>query len=179
MERQINTKTVFEGRVVSLKVDEVKLKDDKLATREVVMHHGGACIAVKTPRDTYYLVRQYRYAQGEEMLEFCAGKLEKGEDHRETVIREAREELGVEVKDVKYHGYMAPSCGYSSEKIYLYSATATDYLGQDLDEDEYLSTTELSLDEIQAMIADGRITDGKTICLVYHLVNGGRDAQNT
>ena len=179
MERQINTKTVYEGHIVALKVDDVELRDGKLTKREVVMHSGGACIAVKTPRDTYYLVRQYRYAQGTEMIEFCAGKLEKGEDHRETVIREAREELGVEVKDVKYHGYMVPTCGYSNEKIYLYSATATDYLGQDLDEDEHLSTIELSLDEIQTMIADGRITDGKTICLVYHLVNGGRDAQNT
>ncbi len=176
MEKLVKSKTVYEGRVVSLKVDDVELFDKKLAKREVVVHHGGACIAVKSPRDTYYLVRQYRYAQGEEMLEFCAGKLEEGEDHRETVIREAREELGVEVKDLKYHGYMVPTCGYSSEKIYLYSATATAYLGQDLDEDEYLSTIEASLDEIQAMIADGRITDGKTICLVYHLLNGGTDA---
>ncbi len=175
MERQIDTKTIYEGRVVTLKVDDVMLEDDRSAKREVVIHHGGACIAVKTARDTYYLVKQYRYAQGTEMLEFCAGKLEKGEDHREAVIREAREELGVEVRDLKYHGYMVPTCGYSSEKIYLYSAVATDYLGQDLDEDEDLSTIEAGLDEIEVMIADGRITDGKTICLVYHLSRGGRD----
>ena len=178
MERQINTKTVYEGRIVSVRIDDVKLINDKLAKREVVMHEGGACIAVKTQNDTYYLVSQYRYAQGTEMLEFCAGKLEKGEDHRETVIREAREELGVDIKDVKYHGYMVPTCGYSSEKIYLYSATVSKYYDQDLDEDEHLSIVELSLDEIQAMIADGRITDGKTICLVYHLIKEQNDAKN-
>ncbi len=169
MERTLDSKKIYEGKVVRLKLDDVILDDGTKTKREVVIHHGGACIAVRSKDDKYYMVRQYRYAQGMEMLEFCAGKLEEAEDPKEAVIREANEELGVSVRDVKEYGFMVPTCGYSSERIYLYSAIEDGQIGQHLDADERLDIVKFSLEEIEEMIASGKIVDAKTICLIYHL----------
>lgn len=175
MEKKIKSEEIYRGKVVSLYKDEVKLDDGSKAFREVVLHHGGACIALRNKRGNYYMVKQYRYAQGMEMLEFCAGKLNRDEDPKEAVLREASEELGVSVKNLKDHGYMVPTCGYSTERIYLFSGDEDERVGQHLDEDERLEVFEYSLKEIKAMIKDHRINDAKTICLASFL----SDAEKT
>ncbi len=169
MESKVKSTEIYDGKVVRVFLDEVRLDDGTLTKREVVRHNGGACIALKSKRGTYYMVRQYRYAQGMDMYEFCAGKLEKDEDPDEAIVREAGEELGVKVNDLKKYGYMVPTCGYSSERIYLYYGKEGEYVGQHLDTDERINVYEFTLEEIEKMIRDGRITDAKTICLVYYL----------
>lgn len=173
MESKITSRELYDGKVVKLYLDEVMLDDGSKAMREIVKHAGGACIALKSKRDKYYMVKQYRYALGFEMYEFCAGKLEIGEDPDKAIIREAQEELGVTIRDLVSYGYMVPTCGYSSEKIYLYSAIEDTYIGQHLDQDERLEVVEFSLYEIEEMIKMGKIIDAKTICLVYHLKRQG------
>lgn len=173
MESKITSRELYDGKVVKLYLDEVMLDDGSKAMREIVKHAGGACIALKSKRGKYYMVKQYRYALGFEMYEFCAGKLEIGEDPDMAIIRETQEELGVTIRDLVSYGYMVPTCGYSSEKIYLYSAIEDTYIGQHLDQDERLEVVEFSLDEIEEMIKMGKIIDAKTICLVYHLKRQG------
>ena len=81
MERQVNREEIYQGKVIHVVKDEVELDDGSRAYREVVIHNGGVCIALKDG-DKFYMVRQYRYSLGKEMLEFPAGKIEKGEDPR-------------------------------------------------------------------------------------------------
>ena len=136
MEKQISRKEIYDGKVIHVVCDDIVTDDNIEAKREVVLHNGGACIALKDESDgKYFLVKQYRYCHEKEMLEFCAGKIEKGENPDETIIREAEEELGYEVKDVVKLGYMIPTCGYSSEKIYLYFGKAARKVKQHFDED--------------------------------------------
>ena len=169
METKVKSSEIYNGKVVKVFLDDVVLDDGSMAKREVIKHLGGACIALKSKRGTYYMVKQYRYAQGMDMYEFCAGKLEKDEDPDTAILREASEELGVTVQDLKSYGYMVPTCGYSSERIYLYSGKEKDQVGQHLDQDERINIYEFTLDEIEKMIKEGVITDAKTICLVYYL----------
>ena len=75
MEKQIERETVYDGKIIRVYKDEVELDDGSRAMREIVQHNGGVCIALKHG-DVYYMVRQYRYALGREMLEFPAGKIE-------------------------------------------------------------------------------------------------------
>ena len=91
MEKKVRREDIYSGRVIEVYKDEVELDDHTRSYREIVSHHGGACIALKSKHNTYYMVKQYRYALGDEMLEFCAGKLEKGEDPKDAILRESEE----------------------------------------------------------------------------------------
>ncbi len=93
----------------------------------------------------------------------------------ETIIREAEEELGYEVKDVVKLGYMIPTCGYSSEKIYLYFGKAARKVKQHFDEDEFINVYKYSFDELKKMVIDGTLDDGKTIALMYKIELMGLD----
>jgi len=169
METKVNSKLIYDGRIVKLTLDEVEVDDKGIAKREVVHHIGGCCIALKDKDDKYFCVRQYRYAQGCEMLEFCAGTIEEGEDPAVTVCRESEEELGYTVKNLKSYGYIVPTCGYCSERIYLFSGEADEFVGTNFDEYENLNSEKYSLKELQEMLDKGELTDAKTIALLYHL----------
>lgn len=171
MEKQIKRNEIFNGKILDLIVDDVELENGLKATREIVLHRGGVCIALEDEDHKYFMVRQYRYAQKEDLLEFCAGKLEKDEDKDDAIKRECEEELGYIAKDIKYYGYVIPTCAYSTEKIYLYYGKADKKVSQHFDEDENLLVEKHSLDEIKEMISKNEITDAKTIALVYHIEN--------
>ena len=80
MEKQISRKEIYDGKVIHVVCDDIVTDDNIEAKREVVLHNGGACIALKDESDgKYFLVKQYRYCHEKEMLEFCAGKIEKDE----------------------------------------------------------------------------------------------------
>ena len=175
MEKQINRETIYEGKVIRVVKDEVLIDDGSKAFREVVLHNGGACIALKDG-DFYYMVRQYRYPLGKMMLEFPAGKIENQEDPKQTVLREAQEEVGYTVKNLKEFSYIVPTCGYCSEKIYLYYGEADKKVGQHLDDDENLKVEKYTFKQIKEMIKNNEIEDSKTIALVLHLEMAGIDA---
>lgn len=170
MEKTKNINIIYKGKVVTLSVDDVLLDDGRLAKREVVIHRGGCCIALRDSKDNkYYCVRQYRYALKDEMLEFCAGKVENNEEPIITVQRECEEELGFSVKNLKAYGYIAPSCGYTSEKIFLFSGDIDQKVGTHFDEDENIKPEKYSLAELNHKVSTGEIYDSKTIALLYYL----------
>ena len=94
-EKTLTSEVLFEGRVITLTKDTALLENGKTATREVVHHHGGACIVPYFADGTICMVRQFRYAMQQELWELPAGKLEKGEDPFEAAKRELEEECGL------------------------------------------------------------------------------------
>ena len=94
-EKTLTSEVLFEGRVVTLTKDTALLENGKTATREVVHHHGGACIVPYFEDGTICMVRQFRYAMQQELWELPAGKLEKGENPFEAAKRELEEECGL------------------------------------------------------------------------------------
>ena len=173
MEKKLSRKEIYDGKVVKLVVDDVVLENGNTSKREVVLHRGGACIALKDEDGKFFMVKQYRYALGKEMLEFCAGKLEEGETPDEAIIREVEEELGYKAKNIKNLGHIIPTCGYCNEHIYLYYGECDIKTSQHLDEDEDIKLYKYSFSEIKEMIKDGTIDDSKTIALMYRIEMAG------
>lgn len=165
-EQTLSSETLFEGRVIRVTLDKVRLENGRTSTREVVYHHGGAGIAALDENGNIYLVRQYRYAPDQELIEIPAGKLEPGEDPLEAARRELGEEAGLCAAQWHSLGSIIPTCGYCSEVIYLYAATGLSSVGQHLDEDEFLSLFTLPLETARSMVLSGEITDGKTVAAV-------------
>ncbi|MDD3429110.1 MAG: NUDIX hydrolase [Oscillospiraceae bacterium] len=168
-EKKISSVDKFSGRVIRVSLDEVELENGKTSTREVVHHNGGACIAAITDENKIYLVHQFRYAYGEELWELPAGKLEKGEDPFLAAQRELGEEVGVTAKEYCSLGQFYPTCGYCNEIIYLYAARNLSACEMHLDEDEFLTPQCFSFDEIETMILEDKIKDGKTIAAFFKL----------
>ena len=162
-ETQLESRTVFEGRVITVTFDKVRLENGAESTREVVHHHGGACIAALTDEDEIYLVRQYRYALGQELWELPAGKLEKGEDPFEAAKRELTEECGVTADEYISLGQIYPTVGYDTEVIYIWAARGLHPAAMHLDDDEFLTPERVPLEKAIDMVLSGEIRDAKTV----------------
>lgn len=171
LEKEIESETFFSGYVYTAKKFKVQLPDGKICPREVVLHNGGCCIAALRDDGKFLMVRQYRFAVKEELLEFPAGKIEKHEQAKTCAVRELEEECGYQAKTVIDMGYIYPTCGYSSERIYLYFAKDLVKTEQHLDDGENLSVVYLSLEEIVNLIEQGKIHDAKTVALAYKIKN--------
>src|ERR1035437_3206634 len=114
-EETIESTEVFSGKLVKLRVDKVRLPNGKEATREIVVHRGAICAVPLIDHENIVMVRQFRQAAGEALLELPAGTLEPGEDQFACVVRELKEETGYRSNKLTpmFKSYLAP--GYSSE----------------------------------------------------------------
>lgn len=162
-EKTLQQTELYAGRVIRLTKDTVELENGHTSTREVVHHHGGACVAALTEKGEIYLVRQFRYAIGTELWELPAGKLEAGEDPFAAAKRELGEEVGITADTWFDLGPFYPTVGYDTETIYLYAARGLHPTEMHLDADEFLEPCKKPLDEVVEQILRGEIRDGKTI----------------
>jgi len=162
-EKQIETKTVYEGIVVSIRSDVAELQNGNTALREVVVHPGGVGIVPLTRDNKVLMVRQYRYPMEEELLEIPAGKLGEGEDPFECAVRELSEETGCTAGRYVDLGVSYPSPGFCREKLYIYLALDLQYGEMHLDENELLSVEEVAIDELVDRIMANELPDGKTV----------------
>ena len=162
-EKQVKTKTVYEGIVVNVRRDIAKLQNGNEAEREVVEHPGGVGIVPVTKDNKILLVRQYRYPMEEEVLEIPAGKLDAGEDPFECAKRELSEETGCTAGKYVDLGKIYPSPGFCRETLYLYLALDLERGEMHLDENELLSVEEVEIDTLADMIMRNELHDAKTV----------------
>lgn len=160
-ETPLSRDTLYQGRILTLHQDTVELENGKTALREIVEHHGGVAI-LAVVEDQVLLVRQYRHAAGQELLELPAGKLELGEEPSHCALRELEEETGYRAERVHPLGQFYATPGYCTEQLYLYAAEGLTLTRQQLDEDEFLSVQRMPVSEALAACKDGRIQDAKT-----------------
>lgn len=168
MEKTLTQRYEFEGRIMKARVDTVELPNGRTATREVCEHVGGVGVLPIDGEGNVYLVRQYRYPYGSEMLEIPAGKIDHGpEGHLSCGVRELREETGFTADYMTYLGEVYPSPGFLTEVLHLYCATGLHAGDCDPDEDEFVETVKMTVAELEQRIARGEIRDGKTIAAMY------------
>lgn len=168
-ERTEKVNGIYNGRVLTMHVDDVLLCDDQKANRECVDHPGGVAVIGVTDDDMVVLVRQFRYPYKETIYEIPAGKLEKGEDPFEAGKREFKEETGGVAEEYISLGEIYPSPGYTNEIIRLYAAKNITFEEQNLDDDEFLQVCQISFDELIRRIMSGEIKDAKTIAAAFKL----------
>ncbi len=161
-EKKLSSEQIFDGKVVKLFVDRVELPDGKEAIREIVRHPGAVCVIPVTDEGDVIMVKQYRYAFEQIMLEIPAGKLEPGEDSFEAVKRELEEESGAVAKNIEYMGEIFTTVAIFDEKIHAYLATGLEFKNAHPDEDEFLEVTKIPLSTLVDMVMNGEIKDAKT-----------------
>lgn len=167
-EKKIEGETIYNGKVVRLEKDKVLCPNGKESYREIVRHNGGAGILCFSDKGEVLLIRQYRYAYDEVIYEIPAGKLEKNENPYDTAMRELEEETGLKAGKLEFLGKIYPTCGYSSEIIYLYLAKDCTLTKTSWDEDEWLESVYIPLEKTEEMILNGEIRDAKTICAIAY-----------
>src|SRR5919108_5435169 len=118
-ERVLASRTIFEGSVLRLRVDDVEAADGHRSTREVI-EHGGAVGVVCVHDGDVWLVRQYRHATEQVLLEIPAGKLGGGEDPQECAARELVEEIGLRPHRLEHLATYYTTPGFTNERFYLY-----------------------------------------------------------
>jgi ADP-ribose pyrophosphatase len=161
-ETTVSSQLAYDGRMIKVYRDQVRLHDGSLASREYVKHPGAVMVLAFVDDDTILLERQYRYPKHRHFIEIPAGKLEPNEPALATAKRELIEECGYEAADWWKIAHLDPTIGYSNEVIELYGARDLKHVGAQLDVGEHLETFEAKVADALEWIRDGVITDVKT-----------------
>lgn len=158
----ISTEKIYEGKVFDISIAEIQ--DGEIEyKREIVEHKGSAIIVPVFADNTVALVRQYRHAAGEYLLEIPAGTLNRGEDPKEGARRELEEEIGVTSTNIEKLTEFYVSPGFLTEKMFVYLATDLQAGQQNLEEDELLTIEKLTFPEAFEKIRKNEIQDAKTM----------------
>lgn len=162
-EQAVSSQTVFHGRLLHVKSDQVRLPNGHQSVREYILHPGAAMIIAMLDATTIVLERQYRYPLNRHFIELPAGKIDPGEAPLATAQRELREECGYTASEWRHLTTMHPSIGYANERIELYLARGLTQVGHQRDEDEMIEVLHVPVPDAMSWIRDGRITEAKAV----------------
>lgn len=163
--RPISSRTIYNGRVISVRIESFEGPDESRIEREVVAHPGAIAILAGASSDEILLVRQDRHAAGQHLWEIPAGTLEPGESPLDCARRELREETGfeAEVWRERFSFYTTP--GFSNERITLFLADRLHRIGAP-DPREIAECSIFSLWRLREMVEEGLILDAKTLLAI-------------
>ena len=166
-EHCISSETIAADGMLTVKRDQVRLPTGNLSQREYVMHPGAVVIVPILPNGNVVLEKQFRYPLHQVFIELPAGKIDAGEDILMTGQRELLEETGYSASEWVKLGLQHPCIGYSDEVIHMYLARGLNAGAHQREEDESLQVFEASFEDCLSMIANGQITDGKSIVALF------------
>lgn len=169
IETEISSESVFEGVLLKVRKDGVRLPNAQESIREYITHPGAVVILAFLPNGNLLFERQFRYPLRRVFLELPAGKIDPGEETIETARRELLEETGYTASEWEYLGIMHPCIGYSDERIEIFEARGLCAGERQLDHNEFLDVVELSPDAARKAVWNGEITDAKTITSLFWL----------
>ncbi|MBP0979843.1 MAG: NUDIX hydrolase [Oscillospiraceae bacterium] len=158
----VNKNIVYNGDFLKLRLDQVKLPNNKQTTREFVSHPGAACVLAIDDDDNILVVKQHRYPISKITYEIPAGKLDLGEKPEDCALRELEEETGYKAGKLDLLGVLHPAPAYTTEIIYIYLASNLSKGQVNLDDEEFLVSEKININKILEMILDNKITDAKT-----------------
>ena len=162
MTEVLSSESIYKGRIFDVKIDTIR-EGDVEYKREIVVHKGSCVIVPVFEDQTVALVRQYRHAAGQYLLEIPAGGVEPGETFDEGAKRELEEEIGVTASKIELLTEFYVSPGFLTEKMYVFLATGLTKTAQRLEIDELLTIEQISFPAAFDLIRSGEIQDAKTI----------------
>ncbi len=159
---------MFEGSKFA--VDRVTLtrNDGGTTERELVVHPGAVAVLPIMDDGRVVMIRNERFAVGEELWELCAGTLEAGEDPRACAGRELIEETGYEAATIEPLVLFYTSPGVCTERMYTFVARGLKHVGQQLEPTEKIRVEPVSWDELIRLCRDGEVRDAKTLAAVLY-----------
>lgn len=163
VETRLASEDVFDGKLLHVKRDTVRLPDGSTATREYIDHPGAVMIIPRLPDGRLLMERQFRYPLARVFIEFPAGKIDPGEEPAATAARELLEETGYAAERWSHIGTLHPLITYSTERIEIYIADGLSFVGAKLDAGEFVEILTATLEDALAWIDRGEITDVKTM----------------
>jgi len=166
-EHRLSSKLVYDGKLLKVRSDTVRLPDGETAEREFVEHPGAVAVIALTDAGELVMERQYRYPLGRDMIEIPAGKIDAGEDPLATARRELKEETGYTAAQWQHVATINIAIAYSNERIEIYLAKGLRHEGAKLDEEEFLEVFTLPLATALAWVREGKITDSKTVSALF------------
>lgn len=171
VEEALSRRHLYQGRVVGLRLDEVRLPDGRTTTREIVEHGASVGVVAVDGEGQAILVRQYRHAVGETLLEIVAGGVDDGEDIETAARRELEEETGYRAGKLQplFQAYLSP--GYGTELMYFFLATELTPGPQRPAPDESIEVVRLPLAQVPELIRRGDIRDGKSVAGLLAALN--------
>ena len=167
VEKRIRGRRVFDGVLLKVRSDTVRLPDGGTAVREYIEHPGAVAILALTDSGELVMERQYRYPLGRHMIEIPAGKIDPGETPLATAKRELREETGYTARTWRHLATLHIAIAYSNERIEIYLARGLKHEGAKLDDEEFLEVFTLPLATALGWIRKGKITDTKTVSALF------------
>ena len=162
-EKQISSETIYQGRVIEVRKDQVLLPDGQFGMREVVVTNDAVAVIALNERQEVLLVKQYRHPAGQNLWEIPAGKIEAGETPLQSAQRELEEETGYRAKNWRSLSSFYMSPGFCTERIHLLIASDLTEYQQKLDQDEFIEVGKFVLAEALQMVEKRDIIDAKTI----------------
>jgi len=162
-EKTLKTKTVFEGRILSVDVLDVELADGRTGTREIVRHGAAVAVIARRRDGRFVFIRQFRKALERICFEVMAGNCDPGEESEAAAIRELKEETGYEPDSIRFLSSIYPSVGYCTERIDIFYADVHEPGETDFDHDENIETVLLTEKEMDDLIRAGKVQDAKTL----------------
>ena len=163
IETMVSSEAVFDGKLLHVRRDTIRLPDGSLATREHIVHPGAALVVPVLPDRRLVVERQFRYPLGRVFIEFPAGKLDPGESALDSARRELREEAGYEATRWTPLGTIHSLISYTNERIDLFVAEGLTHVGAKLDAGEFLDIVTMTEGALLAALDHGEITDAKTV----------------
>lgn len=160
----LKTRRVFSGKLLKLSLQRHRFPNNYVGDLEVIGHPGAVLIVPFLSNNKIILIRQYRPVLGAFLLELPAGTLKKGEDPNKCAQREMAEEIGYKATKIEKLGFIYPSPGYTTEKIFIYKATGLRKVEQQKEDDELIYTKVLTRRQLLDLARKARITDSKTLC---------------
>ena len=154
-ETRIGTRQAFDGRLLHVRVDDVRLPSGRESVREFVEHPGSAVIVPVTADGHVLMIRQYRYVPGEYLLELPAGLIDPDEDAGAAAVRELREETGHVASSLRELATIYVSPGYSDEQATYFLAEGCEPVEHDADADEPIQIIRVPLAEIPSLLQAG------------------------
>lgn len=163
MEKTLSSKVLFQGRILTLRQDQVQLENGKLSSREIVLHPGAVAMLPLLSTEKLILIKQFRKALEKTIYEIPAGTLEPGEAIEACAQRELGEEIGYHASKFTKLLSFYPAPGFCNEIIHIFLCEGLSETPRDIQSDEEIEPVVVTKKEVKELIRRGEIQDSKTL----------------